>query len=120
MSERLDALGQQVDQLTARVTGAAPGEREHDATQPHVVPAQQRGTCNYLLLAPDERVALHRQVVGPGIERLERREVGRQICDVQLKDVLDVLEVLEAMGAEVPHGDALRQAACDEGMRCLR
>lgn len=44
---------------------------------------------------------LHRQVVGHGIKRAQRRELGAQIGMADLEDVLGAGEVSQAMRAQV-------------------
>ena len=58
-----------------------------------------------LALAPHERRQLRRQVVGPRVERADRREVGGQAVDHELRDPLRP-QVLEPVGAERPEGQA--------------
>jgi hypothetical protein len=71
-----------------------------------------------LLLAPDEARQLRRQVVGPAVERADRRELRPQPVDVKLADPLRP-EVLEPMLAEPVEGDASRQRARDAVRRRL-
>ena len=54
------------------------------------------------------------QVVGSGIERLERRKVGGQSVDDELEDALGMLQVLEPMLAQVAQGDACGKLAAHQ------
>ena len=66
-----------------------------------------------LALPPHERRQLHRQVVGPCVERADRREVRGQAVDHELRDPFRP-QVLEPVGAERPQGQARRQTAVDQ------
>ncbi len=69
----------------ARLAGAArPGQRD----QAGVRAQQRRPDRLELLLPPDERRRLHRQVVRDRGQRSERREVGRQVRADELVDPL--------------------------------
>ena len=61
-------------------------------------------------VAPDERRQLGRQVVRPGVERPEGREVGRQAGGDDLDDPHRRAQVLEPVVAEVPQRDAVDRA----------
>ena len=58
------------------------------------------------VVAADERGRLERQVVGPGVERGERREAVREIGVLDLEDVLGLEQVLEPAQPEVAQRDA--------------
>ena len=55
--------------------------------QAHFWAAQQlTDSCDFLL-APYQGSRLDRQIVGMRVKRLERREINREIRDVELKEV---------------------------------
>ena len=59
----------------------------------------------HLLLPPNERGGLNRQVVGMRVEGPQRREVGGQVRDHDLEETCGTLEVFEAMRSQIaqPH-----------------
>src|SRR5216110_568822 len=59
--------------------------------QAHILAVQQLLNGCQFLLAPNERCELDRQVIGMGIERSKRREVGRQVCNDELIEVVLLL-----------------------------
>ena len=59
--------------------GLAGPARAGQGDQPDVVAQQQAPHRLQLALAPEQRRRLDRQVVRPGVERDQRREVGRQV-----------------------------------------
>ena len=91
---------------------ARPGKRD----ETHVVATEQ--CCEFLglALAPDERSGLRRKV-GWSLEALERCESIRQTLDIELKDPLGLLEILQPMFAEVADGNAVGQRALHEVAR---
>lgn len=88
---------------------AGSGERQ----QPGAL--EQGGGLGDLPLAPDERGQLRRQIVRSGVERAQRREVGRQAIDDELAQALGCAEVLEPMLPEVAQGDAVGQSIAEQG-----
>ena len=78
-----------------------------------VVPSSSPASASSLVPA-DERGELGRQVVGPGVERAQRREVAGQAIDHELGQALGRAQVLQPMVPEVAEGDAVRQRPGDE------
>src|SRR5690349_13945809 len=66
------------------------------------------------LLAPDEAGEVRRQVVGSGLQRSQRREIGWQVgCD-DLKDVLGTGNIFELVDTQIAQVDAVRQLVPDQ------
>ena len=95
-----------------REPGLAGAAGSGQAQQPG--PGQQRHGLAELLVAADERRELGRQVVRPGVQRPQRREVVRHALDDELGDALRGAQVLEPMLPEVAEGDAIGQRSGDE------
>ena len=96
-----------------REPGLAGAARPGQAQQPG--PGQQRHGLAELLVAADEGRELGRQVVRPGVQRPQRREVGRHAIDDELGEALRGAQVLQPMLPEVAEGDAVGQRPGDEG-----
>src|SRR5687768_12719827 len=78
----------------AGLAGASwPGERD----QPNVRALKQLHNGGDLALAPNQRIALEKEIVELDIERLECRKVRRQTIDEQLEDTLRVVKVFQSM-----------------------
>ena len=72
-----------------------------------------------LQLPPDEGGQLRRQVVGTGVERADRREVGGQAVDHELGDALRA-QVLEPVRPQWTQRQAGRESPLDQLRRRLR
>jgi hypothetical protein len=97
VGEGLDEVGGSLERQTCLPHAAGP----RDGQQPHVVPAQERHDLGHLILAPEKGRRLHRQVVGPGGERADGREVGRQIGMQELEDPFRPIEIAQRVRAEI-------------------
>ena len=81
-----------------RLAGAAgAGQRQ----QLHIGPAEQRADLCHLALATQEGRRLTRQVVGPGLERLQGRELIGQVRVQQLEDPLRLQQIAQPVLAQV-------------------
>jgi hypothetical protein len=70
---------------------------------------QQSLHRGHRLLPPDEARQLHGQVVGERFQGAQGRKVGGKARVEKLEDPLGLLQVLEAVGAQVPQAHASRQ-----------
>src|SRR6266568_700248 len=85
-----DAIGEAVTQLSCHLqaqAGLARATRTCQGEQAHILAAQQLLNGCQLLLAPNERCELDRQVIGVRVECFERRKVSRQVCNDELREV---------------------------------
>ncbi len=96
--------GRQLERQPRLAGPARAGERQQPGR------GEQAGRRLELGVAPDERRQLGRQVVRPGIERSEGREVGRQAGGDDLDDPHRRAQVLEPVVAEVPQRDPVDRA----------
>jgi len=93
------------DQLRRRLErqaclAGATGSREGD--EPNALSPHEGYGLRHLLLAPDQRRRLNRQIRGPRFKRLQGREVILEPRNQELVEPLRVSEVLETVLAEVP------------------
>ena len=88
--------------------GASQGE------QADILAQQQPLHLRHLPLAADEWAALERQVVRPGAQAPQRRELRRQAGDDELEDALRARQVLQAVLAQVTRARSLRQLPLDQ------
>ena len=84
------------------------------------VPASNATGLVELLVAADERRELGRQVVRPGVERSQWREIVREAVDDELGEALGGAQVLQSVLAEIAEGDAVGQGPGDEAARVGR
>ena len=87
--------GRDLQRQTRLADATRPGERQ----QPR--PAQQPERLLELVASSDEGRQLGRQIVRPGVDRMERREFRRQIDGHHLGEPLGGEQVLEAVLAEI-------------------
>ena len=80
--EVLDRLGRELQGEARLARAARPGQRQQAGRR------QQAACLGDLVLAADEAGRLDGQVVGRGVERAQRREVGGQAGDDELADPL--------------------------------
>ena len=97
IGEVLQEVGGHLQRQPRLAHPAGSGERQ----QAHVVPPRAGRRPGNLLLPPEKRGRLERQVVGAGRQRPQRREVGGQIGMEQLEDALGAVEVAQRVLAEV-------------------
>src|SRR5262245_40458925 len=101
LSRQIDeehAAGERVENLCRDVEGEPRLAAAADACDgQQALRAEELAQCGALLLATDERRALHRQIVGECIERPQRGELVTQIRRSELPDTLRLLEITEAM-----------------------
>jgi len=95
---------------------AAPGAGQRQ--QPRAF--QQPLDLGHLLLAANEAGELDGEVVGIGIQRLERRELGRQVWVEQLIHLLRLDQVAQAVLARVMQTHPGRQCTAHQIIRRLR
>ncbi len=96
-------------QCQSCLAGAA-GTRERDQS----MLADEPGDLRQLPLPPDERGRRERQIVGPGVQRSDRRELGLESLDVELPDPFGRGQVLEPMLGQVAKAHALGQILSHE------
>src|SRR5207249_3479149 len=80
--------------------GLAGAARAGEGHQAGVVAEEELLHGGELLLSADQRRALGQEVVGPGIEAAQRREVGGKVRGAELVDALGSGEVPEAALAQ--------------------
>ena len=114
---KIDTVPECIEQLRSDLkpeAGFSDATRTREGQQAHRRAAQEGADRRHLLLAPDQRGRLHRQICGMGVECLERREDRRQIWRDQLKQVLQLGQTFHAMRAHVTKGDIGGQLAAHQ------
>src|SRR5438132_9289443 len=96
---------QQVRSNLQSEAGLAGSCRPGEGDERHVRLAKESRHARRFLLSADEGRGLAGEVVGEGIEGLERRELRGQAWCEQLEDVLGAEEVFEAVLAQVSKAD---------------
>src|SRR5262245_55208818 len=102
--DKPDAILEIVDEVASslhREASLARTTRAGKCEQCHIILHQQVTYCSQLLVAPDERATQQRQVVRPGVQCLERREVGTKSGTDHLVDMLRLDQVFEAVLAQI-------------------
>ena len=106
----VDPASRRLERQPRLADTARPDERQQAAVR-LVEHAIDRGE---LVGPPHERGARSRKVPDPRLERVQRRELGGEPADLELKDAFRDAQVLEAVRAEVAH------VGVDERPRGLR
>ena len=113
-SARIRALHDDLHGGLDRQAGLAAAARPHQRDQAAPRILQQRLDPGQLYLPAHKRSGLQRQIVGPSIDRPERRQVLRQPLGDHLVDMLRADQVFQEMLAQVAQGDVLREMVAHE------
>jgi hypothetical protein len=109
----VDLIGCHLQREPGLATPARAGQREQARL------GQKLRDLRQLRLPSDEIRELGGQVVRPGLEAPQGREVCGEIRDDDLEDLLGALEVFQAVLAEIAQADAVRQVRLHQVARGL-
>jgi hypothetical protein len=97
-----------------RHPGFAHATRAGQGHEAYLLALQEMPGGNHLLLPPDQRGRLDREIVERVIQSPEGREVGRETCAHNLKEMGEMLEVFEAMLSQIAQAHLSWQLMLDQ------